>query len=59
MSTEQHLQSLERQHSDLKRQLHDERTHPKWDEATVLQLKQEKLLLKDRIEELRKERRAS
>lgn len=57
MSTENHLQSLERQHAELKEQLRSEQTHPKWDEAAVQRLKHEKLQLKDRIEELRRDER--
>lgn len=57
MSTENHIQALKRQHAELKDRLRSEQAHPQWDEARVQKIKQEKLVLKDRIEELREDKR--
>jgi len=58
MSMENHLHALEEQRDILKRRLHEEMTHPAVDERTLREMKRDKLVLKDRIEELRRSQRA-
>ena len=58
MSMENHLHALEQQRDTIKRRLHEEMTHPAADEKTLREMKREKLVLKDRIEELRRSQRA-
>ncbi|MBL1148031.1 MAG: DUF465 domain-containing protein [Pseudomonadota bacterium] len=58
MSMENHLHALEQQRDTLKKRLHEEMTHPAADERALRELKREKLVLKDRIEELRRSQSA-
>lgn len=58
MSMENHLHALEQQREELKRRLHEERIHPAADDRALRELKREKLVLKDRIEELRRSQSA-
>lgn len=58
MSMENHLHALENQREELKKRLHRELTRPAADERALRELKREKLVLKDRIEDLRRSQSA-
>ena len=49
MTTEGHIESLERRHRELDRKIEDERTHPSHDDLYIAALKRKKLELKDEI----------
>ncbi len=46
---ESHVQALQTKHEGLERQLHDELTRPHPDEAILMDLKKQKLRIKDTI----------
>ena len=56
MSLQNHLSQLERRHHALDREIAKEQLHPAADEAKVAELKRRKLMLKDEIAKLRRDR---
>jgi len=59
MSMQSHLAELEKKHQALEEQINDCLTHPAVDDLKVVELKRRKLQLKDEIERLRHNGRAS
>jgi len=55
MALEQRIESLKKRHAEVEASLHQEESRPAQDPAKVLQLKQEKLKLKDEIAKLEAE----
>lgn len=53
MSTETHLEELERRHGELERQIEDALAHPSIDDLQLTELKRRKLHLKDEIVRMR------
>ncbi len=49
MTTEGHIESLERRHRDLDRKIEDELSHPSRDDLYIAGLKRKKLELKDEL----------
>lgn len=49
MTTEGHIESLERRHRDLDRKIEDEMSHPSRDDLYIAGLKRKKLELKDEL----------
>jgi hypothetical protein len=49
MTTESHIESLERRHRELDRMIEDERSHPSHDDLYIAALKRKKLEVKDEI----------
>jgi hypothetical protein len=52
MTVEAHLATLKQKHGSLEEQLHAERTRPSGKDQTIVELKRQKLRLKDEIERL-------
>jgi hypothetical protein len=52
MTTEGHIESLERRHRELDRKLEDELSHPSRDDLFVAALKRKKLEIKDELAKL-------
>ncbi len=55
MSTESHLDELERRHADLERQIGEAMSHPSADPLELTDLKRRKLRVKDEIARLKSE----
>jgi len=53
MTTEAHIEELERKHDALERELAEAMAHSSTDDLTIADLKRRKLHLKDEIERLR------
>ncbi|MBN9308743.1 MAG: DUF465 domain-containing protein [Devosia sp.] len=49
MTTEGHIESLERRHRDLDREIEDELNHPSHDDLYIAALKRKKLEIKDEL----------
>ena len=49
MTTEGHIESLERRHRELDRKIEDEMSHPSHDDLYVAALKRKKLEIKDEL----------
>lgn len=49
MTTEGHIESLERRHRDLDRKIEDELSHPSRDDLYIAGLKRKKLEIKDEL----------
>lgn len=56
MSLFAHIEELTEKHHSLQRQIEDEMSHPLVDSLKISELKRKKLLLKEKIEKLKKER---
>lgn len=54
---ESHLSSLERKHAELEKKLHEELQHPARDEVSIRRWKEQKLHLREEIEQLRHQSR--
>lgn len=52
MTTEGHIESLERRHRELDRKIEDELSHPSHDDLFVAALKRKKLEIKDELAKL-------
>jgi hypothetical protein len=52
MTTEGHIESLERRHRELDRKIEDELSHPSRDDLFVAALKRKKLEIKDELAKL-------
>ena len=52
MTTEAHIEALERRHRDLDRRIEDEMSHPSHDDLYVASLKRKKLEIKDELARL-------
>ena len=52
MSLQAHVTTLKRKHSDLEHQISELANHPSADHTEIATLKKQKLLLKDRIEQV-------
>ena len=52
MTTEGHIEALERRHQELERQIEEELTHPAYDDLVVAGLKRKKLEVKDELTKL-------
>ena len=52
MTTEGHIESLERRHRDLDRKIEDEMSHPSHDDLLIAALKRKKLEVKDELARL-------
>lgn len=52
MTTEGHIESLERRHRELDRKIDDELSHPAHDDLFVAALKRKKLEIKDELTRL-------
>jgi hypothetical protein len=59
MSMQSHLAELERKHQALEAEINDCLTHPAVDDLKVVELKRKKLLVKDEIQRLRLNDKAS
>ena len=53
MSLANHLEELQRKHTDIEREIDDAMLHPSVDDLEIATLKRRKLALKDEIEKLR------
>lgn len=53
MSLANHLEELQRKHTDLDREIDEAMTHPSVDDLEIVTLKRRKLALKDEIEKLK------
>lgn len=53
MSLANHLEELQRKHTDIERELDEAMLHPSVDDLEIVNLKRRKLALKDEIEKLR------
>ncbi|MEJ1967363.1 MAG: DUF465 domain-containing protein [Rhizomicrobium sp.] len=49
MALQGHIEELSEKHKRLEERIHDEMTHPDWDEAAIAALKKEKLRIKDEL----------
>lgn len=49
MTTEGHIESLERRHRELDRRIEDEMSHPSHDDLYIAALKRKKLEIKDEL----------
>ena len=49
MTTEGHIESLERRHRELDRKIEDEMSHPSHDDLYIAALKRRKLEIKDQL----------
>ena len=49
MTTDGHIESLERRHRDLDRKIEDELSHPSHDDLYIAALKRKKLEIKDQL----------
>ena len=56
MSLFAHIEELTEKHHSLQRQIEDEMAHPLVDSLKISELKRKKLLLKEKIEKLKRER---
>ncbi|MBK8085529.1 MAG: DUF465 domain-containing protein [Devosia sp.] len=52
MTTEGHIEALERRHRDLDRKIEDELSHPSHDDLYIAALKRKKLEIKDELTKL-------
>ena len=52
MSLANHLEELQRKHSDIEREIDEAMTHPSVDDLDIVTLKRRKLALKDEIAKL-------
>ncbi|WP_374626351.1 YdcH family protein [Devosia sp.] len=52
MTTEGHIEALERRHRDLDRKIEDELSHPSHDDLYIAALKRKKLEIKDELSKL-------
>ena len=52
MTTEGHIQALERRHRELERQIEDEMGHVAHDDLAIAALKRKKLEIKDELQKL-------
>ena len=52
MTTEGHIEALERRHRDLDRKIEDELTHPSRDDLYIAAMKRKKLEIKDELAKL-------
>ena len=52
MTTENHMQALQRRHRELDRQIQEEMNHPSHDDLHVAMLKRRKLEIKDEMTRL-------
>lgn len=52
MTTEGHIEALERRHRDLDRKIEDELTHPSRDDLFIAAMKRKKLEIKDELAKL-------
>jgi hypothetical protein len=52
MTTEGHIEQLERRHRELDRRIEDEMSHPSHDDLYVSALKRKKLEIKDELQRL-------
>lgn len=52
MSLANHLEELQRKHSDIEREIDEAMTHPSVDDLDIVTLKRRKLALKDEIVKL-------
>jgi len=59
MSMQSHLAELEKRHQALEDEINECLTHPAVDDLKIVELKRRKLQVKDEIERLRLNRRAS
>lgn len=55
MAVKAHLDTLNQRHQDLEAAIASETKHPGYDEMHVLELKRQKLRIKDQLEEFRLE----
>ncbi len=55
MSTEAHLESLQKKHAVLEQEIADAMMHPATDDLEIVKLKRQKLRVKEEIEKLRHE----
>ncbi len=53
MATRAQMETLTRQHQELEAAISAETKHPAFNELRVIELKRKKLLIKDRLEEMR------
>jgi hypothetical protein len=53
MAIEAHVDTLNQRHQELETAISDEHKHPAHDELLVVELKRQKLRIKDQIEEIR------
>jgi hypothetical protein len=53
MTTDSHIAQLEMRHRELEAKLHEALSHPSTADDEIAQIKRQKLLIKDRIAELR------
>jgi len=49
MALQGHIQELSEKHKKLEERIHEEMSHPDWDEAQIAALKKEKLRIKDEL----------
>jgi len=49
MALQGHIQELSDKHKKLEERIHEEMSHPDWDEAQIAALKKEKLRIKDEL----------
>ena len=53
MAIEAHVDTLSQRHQELETEISDESKHPSHDDLHLVELKRQKLRIKDQIEELR------
>lgn len=53
MSLANHLEELQRKHTDMEREIDEAMAHPSVDDLEIVAMKRRKLALKDEIEKLR------
>ena len=53
MSLANHLETLQRKHGDIERELDEAMLHPSVDDLLIVRLKRRKLAIKDEIEKLK------
>jgi hypothetical protein len=58
MTTEGHIEALERRHQELERQIEEELTHPSYDDLVIAGLKRKKLEVKDELAKLNRQHAA-
>ena len=59
MADKAHLESLSQRHQELEAEIADELKHPGYDDLHLVELKRQKLRVKDQLEELRAELRVN